>query len=318
MKTNKKIKTSKIMLKGGAFGEKFNNARLTADDTETSMDVFSNNQKIILYVLLIYFGSRIYFNIYSLSINPDTKTKKSSVEILNFGASFILLFLYIFIKNPVINEMNMSSWIAIIIALIISLSYCSTTLILENQTTKEIENNVNNKKQYITYLIFAIYLVIAFICLWLGFVFTNNKLRVFLGVGVVIIIYIALILIGNKNNRKINITPGLYLYALLFILPNINSELVYTMRHILLVSSFSIFSFLGVRYFTGDVTDSSSLDTNQTCQNNDIESETPPSQNHTNNNNYKNLYIGLVSMSCLFVLVLVFLYTFMENGISNK
>ena len=199
-------------------------ADYTYPNTETSMDVFSNNQKIILYVLLIYFGSRIYFNIYSLSINPDTKTKKSSVEILNFGASFILLFLYIFIKNPVINEMNMSSWIAIIIALVITLSYCSTTLILENQTTKEIENNVNNKKQYIIYLIFAIYLVIAFICLLLGFVKTNNKLRVFLGVGVVIIIYLALILIRNKNNRKINITPGLYLYALLYILPNDNSR----------------------------------------------------------------------------------------------
>ena len=304
---------TKKKLRGGG---PFNNNIINNSNSNETLSI----QKYIILALVVYFGSKIYFNIYTSTINQEVKTRNSPSEVLNFAATFILFFIYMFIKKPEWHPLDMKNYGSIILAFIISFLYSSSIAVLENQTKKEEANNSNGDKKYLLYFVYGLYILIGGLSLWMGIKHSTNWRILLGGVFSVLIVYIILIF-GRKNRENTNITIGLYGYLLLFLLPQKETSSVIVLRNILLVSTFSIFSFLGVRYFTGDTKDVSFMDRTQKCNvsYNNIDSEELSQKNtiivKEKGNNALN--VAFISISCLFMITFIFLYIFMNKNSGN-
>jgi heme/copper-type cytochrome/quinol oxidase subunit 4 len=313
------MKLNRKKLSGGAFND-FNNENNSFDNNNSSGETLSV-QKYIILILIVYFGAKIYFNIYTSTINQEIKTRNSSAEILNFAAVFVLFFVYFFLKQPKWKALNMNNYAAIILAFLISFLYCSSLVVLENQTEKEKQNNENGSKKYLIYFVYGLYILLGCVSVWLAVRTSKNKTQLWGGIMSVIIVYIILIM-GRKVKSNTNITIGLYGYLLLFLLPNDGSKLTEATRNILLVSTFSIFSFLGVRYFTGDTKELSFMDNSETCRvkyNYNVSEEEIQQMNRdktivVRESGNNALSIAFISISCLFMITFIFLYIFTNKG----
>ena len=90
------MKLNRKKLSGGAFND-FNNENNSFDNNSSSETL--SVQKYIILILIVYFGAKIYFNIYTSTINQEIKTRNSSAETLNFAALHKLPILFICENN---------------------------------------------------------------------------------------------------------------------------------------------------------------------------------------------------------------------------
>lgn len=288
-------------------------------------------ENTIIYTLIIYFGFKLYYQLFAF-FSQIQNIKSSQEEILNFTATMMLVFIYIFIKKPSIT-FNKSSIIPIFTAVIFSLLYCYTYTIISNQTIQERENNMNASKQTMLYFVISFFSIIAIITFVMGVKngTSKHKMNILLSTFIIATIYIGIVLLRNRDEQFINFPTALFLYPLLFALPQNQNSITLWLQHFIFVSVIAILSYIGIQYFIGNkVSQFSNISINN-CKNllniqNNQQQSTQQSAQQTaqqsaqqtrQTNIVRNLYIAFVAMICMLIVGLVVAFIRIENKNKN-
>lgn len=301
-------------------------------NNNSKIELTSNQQKIILYFLCIYFGFRILYQIFAKNY---VKQYTNEQEVLYFTASSILLLFFYFLKNPLFNFNNKFLY-SLVVSIILTLLYCFTKSKVDNQNKNDKENVINKSSQIGSVVAIFFYVVIALYIFMVSMIYGNkkSKLNILLGIVIIAVVYGALVLIRNREHTIVNFNLGIFTYLACYLYnQNLNLNNPFTKDiymlcfNILFFSTFAFFSFFGVDYFINYKKSSLDCTNKNKCKallgiEQDVENEPKTSKSKTNNNSdnkliVRNIFISFTVIICVFVAVIAFLYFYISKKNNN-
>ena len=288
------------------------------------LDFNNDLNKTLIYFICIYFGFKIFSQILSLKCMQNFSSQQ---EVLNFTASAVLfLILYVF-KSPTFNYKS-KSFLSITVAIVLCSLYTFAKNKLNNESKKEKENNINSGIKSLLTLSTVVYFVLIVFILIVSFIYLSNNNRLYLLLGIVIIVstYLALCLIRNKNSTKYNFDLELLLYLSCFMYfknISINNNIIkYLYKYsynIIFFSAFALFSFFGVKYIVGDKEVTIDYINRKNCKsllglNEDyIQNQNKNKNDITNRNMLRNIFICFIVVICTFIAIISYIYFYLNK-----
>ena len=310
-----------------------NNNNNNLDINNSKIEPTSNQQKIILYFLCIYFGFRILYQIFAKNY---VKQYTNEQEVIYFIASSVLLLFFYFLKNPSFNFNNKFLY-SLVVSVILTLLYCFTKSKVDNQNKNDKENIINKSSQIGSVVAIFFYVIITLYILIVSMIYGNktNKLNILLGIVIIAVVYGALVLIRNREHTVVNFNLGIFTYLACYLYnQNLNFDNPFTKDlyilcfNILFFSTFAFFSFFGVDYFINYKKSSLDCTNKQKCKallgiEQDVENDNSNKNNSNKNNNsnnkliVRNIFISFTVIICVFVAVIAFLYFYISKKNNN-
>lgn len=284
------------------------------------MDIMTNTHRIILLYFLLYFGFQIFAQIWGKYLNTGIPISKNYIQ--NFINTLVLIGLVIYFGNP---QIPLNRWITItiIITYVFMFLYCYAKNGLDEESVKDSKNGTNNSKNTLRIFVIIIYSIICAIYLISYLYIVENKERVGILIGGVLlsILYFTFYFFKNNEQTENKFPLALFIYPFLFLTKGVGMNKTITYLYVILFTSIaSLWGFFGTEWFVGMKKEFEGTINRGMCKSylglSDDDLSAQPkeyTQTEINRKNINYIYIAVSLIFIVFVLALLFTYVSMSR-----
>jgi len=284
------------------------------------MDIMTNSHRIILLYFLLYFGFQIFAQIWGKYLNTGIPISKNYMQ--NFINTLVLIGLVIYFGNP---QIPLNRWITItiIITYVFMFLYCYSKNGIDQESVKDSKNATNNSKNTLRIFVIIIYSLICAIYLISYLYVIENKERVGILIGGVLlcILYFTFYFFKNNEQTENKFPLALFIYPFLFLTKGVGMNKTITYLYTILFTSIaSLWGFFGAEWFVGMKKEYEGTINRGMCKSylglSDADLSAQPkeyTQTEINRKNINYIYIAVSLIFIVFVLALLFTYVSMSR-----
>lgn len=282
----------------------------------------SNSQKILFIFLTLYFGFQIFAQIWGKYLETGIPISKNYLQ--NFVCTLVLVGLIIYFANPYIP---INRWITLVIVVtyIFMFLYCYAKKALDEQTERDSQKNVNNRKASLQIGIIFIYsiLFLLYITIYIYNINRSERINLLIGSVLIVCLYFSFYIFKNNTDTESQFPLSLFIYPLLFLTSGIQNNNVLTYIYAIFFTSVAaLWGFFGIEWFVKKKKEFDDTINNQMCKAylgiTDQDLSFKPKDVTQTEINKRNIQFISVAMSLIFIVfILSILFTYISMSDST-